>query len=150
MNDEINIISMDDFDSKRIAVLCLPGLEGFLGDIVEHLKIDYNVKTCYSQSMNDHVKLIDWCDLCWIEWCNELAVQLTREVPLLEERKVILRLHSYEALSGFCPHVRWSVVNTLLFVAEHVKDVVLKQVPGLQNPELNPPEIFVVPNGVRV
>lgn len=149
MND-IDIVELDDFKKAHIAVLCLPGLESFLSDIVEYLSQDHLVKTFYTNSMSELEVGIEWADLVFIEWCNDLAIQLTQNSKLLEEKKVIIRLHSYEALSGYVQHVRWTVVDCLLFVADHIKEIVLKQMPGLTNPDLNPPDIFVVPNGVRV
>ena len=148
--DNINIVNLDDFKKKHIAVLCLPGLESFLPAIVEHLSKKHFVRTCYSKSLQEMEELIAWADLVMIEWCNELAIELTQKSKMLEEKRVIIRLHSYEALSGYVQHVRWSVVDALVFVAEHIKNLVLKQMPGLENPELNPPEIFVIPNGVPV
>ena len=38
----------------KIAVLCLPGLQSFLGDIVDYLKTKYDVRTCYSNN-NFHI-----------------------------------------------------------------------------------------------
>ena len=148
--DNINIVDLDDFRKKHIAVLCLPGLESFLPAIVEHLGKKHFVRTCYSKSLQEMEELIAWADLVILEWANELAIELTQHSKMLEEKRVIIRLHSYEALSGFPQKVRWSVVDSLVFVCNHIRDLVLKQLPGLANSELNPPEIFVIPNGVLV
>ena len=147
MND-IKIVEMDDFRKKHIAVLCLPGLEGFLGDIVEHLRKEYIVTTCYSKDMAELERAIKDADLCFFEWCNELFVEASQKLPILAEKKVIVRLHSYEALSGFVPHARWSVCDVLIFVAKHIQDLVVQQLPGLLNKDLNPPEMVIIPNGV--
>ena len=149
MND-IKIVQMEDHRKKHIAVLCLPGLEGFLGDIVEHLRKEYIVTTCYSKDMAELERAIKDADLCWFEWCNELCIEATQKIAILAEKKVIVRLHSYEALSGYVPHVRWSCVDVLLFVAEHIKNIVVQQVPGLLNPSMNPPAMYTVPNGVKI
>jgi hypothetical protein len=148
--DNINIVNLDDYQKKHIAVLCLPGLESFLPAIVEHLGKKHFVRTCYSKSLQEMEELIAWADLVILEWANELAVELTQKSKMLEEKRVIIRLHSYEALSGYVQHIKWSVVDSLIFVASHIKDLVLKQMPGLENPELNPPEIFVISNGVPI
>jgi len=149
MND-INIVRLDDFHKQRLVFLCLPGLETFSKDIVTSFSEDYIVETCYSKSLSALEEAIDRADLVWIEWANELAIELTRKVVSLESKKVIIRLHSYEALSGFVQYIKWSVVDVLIFVAEHIKRFVLQQLPGLGNPAMNPPELYVVPNGVRV
>lgn len=154
---DIKIINLDDqiienkMDKKsKIAVLCLPGLEAFLTDIVEYLKKDYDVRTCYSKMTPELEAAIAWADIVWLEWANELAIELTQKVAALENKKVIVRLHSYEALSGYVQKIKWSVVDVIIFVANHIKQFVLQQMPGFMNPMLNPPEMFVVPNGVKV
>ena len=146
MND-IKIVQMEDQRKKHIAVLCLPELEGFLGDIVEHLKKEYIVTTCYSKDMAELERAIAGADVIFLDWLNELAVELTKS-NLLDGKKVIVRGHSYEMLSGFLPHINFSKISVLIFVAEHMKAIAIQQLPGLLNPAMNPPAIFVVPNGV--
>ena len=144
MENEINIVEASDFGKKRIGFLCLPGLETFIKPIAEHFSINYNVRTCYSNNISDITSVVDWCDLVWIEWCNELATEITNKIPTLADKKVVVRLHSYEALSGYVKGVNWNVVDSLVFVAEHIKDIVIKSYPKL--PEFT--DIHVVPNGV--
>ena len=148
--ENINIVNLDDFRKKHIAVLCLPGLESFLPAIVEHLSKKHFVRICYSKSLQEMEELIAWADLIWVEWANELAIELTQKSKVLAEKQVILRIHSYEVLSGFLQHIVWSKISAIIFVAEHIKNLALKQLPGLANPELDPPEILVIPNGVPV
>jgi len=149
MND-INVVQLDDFKKAHIAVLCLPGLESFLGNIVEHLSKKHFVRTCYSKSLAEMEEVINWSDLVLIEWANELAIELTQKVKALEDKKVILRIHSYEVLSNFLPAIDFRKIDVVIFVAEHIKSIAVRQLPGLLNPALNPPEIVVIPNGVNV
>ena len=142
--EEINIVEAPDFGKKRIGFLCLPGLEAFIKPIAEHFSINYSVRTCYSNNIHELSSIIDWCDLAWIEWCNELAIEVTNKVPTLADKKVVVRLHSYEALSGYVSAVKWDVVDSLVFVADHIKEIVLKQFPKLK--DIVP--IEVVHNGV--
>ena len=37
----------------RLAVICLPGLESFLGEIVNHAKAAHEVRTCYSANKQE-------------------------------------------------------------------------------------------------
>ena len=148
--ENINIVNLDDYQKKHIAVLCLPGLESFLPAIIEHLSKKHFVRICYSKSLQEMEELIAWSDLVLIEWCNELAIELTQHSKMLAEKQVILRIHSYEVLSGFLQHIVWDKISAIVFVCNHMRDLALKQLPGLANSELNPPEIFVIPNGVPV
>jgi len=145
MND-IAIVEMDDFKKQRIAVLCLPGLESFLGEIVAELEKTYAVRTCYSNLMPEIEKVVEWCDCLWIEWGNALAVELSQKMPILKDKQVLLRIHSYEVLSGFLPQIRWENITSVIFVADHIKSIAIKQIPNL--PEMV--DIHVVANGVAI
>ena len=144
--NEIEIVQLDDFRKQRVAVLCLPGLESFLSDIVPELEKTYSVRTCYSRSMPEIESAVNWCDIAFFEWANELVIAATNNIPVMAEKQVIIRLHSYESLSNFATQINWPVVNHLIFVAEHIKEIVLKSIPKL--PELV--DISIVPNGVEV
>lgn len=127
----------------KVAVVCLPGLESFLPDIVHKLEEDYDVQTCYSGSMDEVATVIAWCDIVWCEWANEICVHLTNEVDLTD-KQVIVRLHSYEALSGYCVKINWRKVSALILVAQHIKDLLPKQ--GIKLPtDLS---TYIIPNGV--
>lgn len=132
--------------STRIAVVCLPGLESFLTDIVVHLGENHEVRTCFSTSGEELTEAIKWADTVWIEWANELAVKLTNELPLLEDRRTICRLHSYEAFAGYASAINWDRVDDLIFVAEHIKDQVLDQAPQVGRLT----RTHVVPNGINL
>ena len=140
----IQIVPESDFDRKRIGIFCLPGLETFIKPIAAHLEEKYAVRTCYSKSKAEIESVVGWCDLCFLEWCNEMAIEMTQNMPTLADKKVVVRLHSYEALSGHVQQINWSVVDSLLFVANHIRDIVLQQLPGLKNMV----NIQVVPNGI--
>ena len=132
-------------DSRKIAVLCLPGLESFLGDIVNDLKTRYEVRTCYSNQMAEISKAVQWADTVWLEWANDLSVSLTNHPLLLKNRHVICRLHSYEAFGNFIHAINWSRVHDLIFVSSKVRDIALEQNPGISD---QVKKVHVIPNGV--
>lgn len=142
MND-IAIVEMEDFVKQRVGVLCLPGLESFLGDIVDHLKKTYAVHTYYGNSMSEIEKIVGWADLIFLEWMNEMAINVTK-LPILKDKQVLIRCHSYEALAPYAQQITWSNVSAIIFVADHIRNIVLKSIPKL--PEMV--DVFVVPNGV--
>lgn len=128
----------------RIAVICLPGLDSFLPDIVHELEKNYDVQICYSKDMSEVANVIEWCDILWIEWANELAVHVTNNIDV-KDKKVLIRLHSYEALSGYCAQIKWEEVDGVIFVAQHIKDLLPKQ-------HINLPKdlrTYIIPNGVN-
>lgn len=143
----LNESKMVEKPKRKIAVLCLPGLQSFLGDIVECFNTKYQVHTCYSNNNKEIVDAVRWADVVWLEWANELTIQLTNHPNLLNTKSVICRLHSYEAFSGFVQNINWEKIDDLVFVADHIKDIVIQQVPGLPNRVNN---IHIVPNGVNL
>ena len=132
---------------SKIAVLSLPGLESFLENIVNFLKTKYEVQTCYSTNGQEIESAVKWADAIWLEWANELTIKLTNHPTLLEGKHVLCRLHSYEALAGFASKINWKNICDLIFVAEHIKSIVLQQVPNLPDMVKN---IYVVPNGINI
>jgi glycosyltransferase involved in cell wall biosynthesis len=76
---------------------------------------------------------------------NEMAVHVTRNIPTLSEKKVICRLHSYEAFADYPKQIEWNLITALIFVADHLKDITLELVP-----EVKKTSIHVIPNGINL
>ena len=133
------------FERPKLAFLCAPGMQNFIGDIVRHFEVDYQVRTCYDGSNKTLNEVIAWADIIWVEWANELAVAITHGLPLTVDKRVICRLHSYEAFAPFLQQIKWERVDDLIFVAPHIRDYTLQQVPGLDQ---KVKRIHVVPNGI--
>ncbi|KHE91512.1 MAG: glycosyltransferase [Candidatus Scalindua rubra] len=135
-------------DRRKVAIICPRGLESFLADIVDFLKARYEVRVCYSTNVKEIDSTIRWSDVVWLEWANELTINLTNHPDnILKEKQTICRLHSYEAFGGFVNKINWKNINALIFVAEHIKDIVIQQVPDLPQMVGN---IHVVPNGINM
>ncbi|WP_121567488.1 TDP-N-acetylfucosamine:lipid II N-acetylfucosaminyltransferase [Petrotoga sp. Shatin.DS.tank11.9.2.9.3] len=105
----------------KIAFLCLPGLDNFLKDIVETFSLGYDVKLVVSTDVNEITQAIKWADIVWLEWANELAVFATNKVPEIANKKVICRLHRYEAFTQFPEKINWRNIDRLIFVANSMK-----------------------------
>ena len=143
----LNEVRLTQRSQTKIAVLCLPGLESFLGDIVDYLKTKYDVRTCYSNNNQEIESAVKWADIVWLEWANEMAVALTNHPTILNGKRVICRLHSYEAFAGYAAKIKWEKISDLIFVAEHIKDIALQQVPRLAD---RIKDIHIVPNGINL
>lgn len=135
-------------DRQKIAFACLPGLESFLPNIISSLQNSgrYDVRPCCSNSMVEIAEAVKWADIVWLEWANELAIAITQS-DLLKDKNTVCRLHSYEAFAGYALHIDWAKVNSLIFVAEHIRDFVFKQFAALgrQLPDF---ATYIVSNGV--
>jgi len=65
----------------------------------------------------------------FVEWAGRNLVAAT--VNRNSDQRLVTRLHSYEAYEATLRQVRWSEVDAVVFVAEHVRDYVMGQVSHL-------------------
>jgi glycosyltransferase involved in cell wall biosynthesis len=85
--------------------------------------------------------MMNWSDLSWFEWCDELIIQASR---LPKVCHMICRLHSYEVFSDMPGQVEWEKVDDLILVAPHIRDIALGKVPDLEQNV----RTHIIPNGV--
>lgn len=65
--------------------------------------------------------LMEWADIVFVEWCNLPAIWLSR--LLTENKRLVVRLHSYEAFTFFPYFVNWGGVDGLIYVSEPVRRI---------------------------
>ena len=63
--------------------------------------------------------LLDWADVVFVEWCDWSAVWMSNYIP--EGKRLVVRLHSYEAFSTLPFFMNWSRVDGMVFVANHIR-----------------------------
>ena len=148
-NDEEFTLLLEDIRSTprsrlKIAVLCLPGYESFLTDIVNHLKARHDVRTCYTNKEQEIESSVEWADIVWLEWANSITAHVTHKIPSVSQKKVICRIHSYEVLHGYLPRIDWSKIDKAIFVANHVRDIAFETCPSI----INETECHIIENGV--
>ena len=85
----------------------------FLKPIVKSLKGRYDVKYLRTLNIIEAKKAIDWADVVWLEWANQLTVYLTNKLPQLKEKKVICRLHGYEVFTNMPAQIKWIMLTDL-------------------------------------
>jgi glycosyltransferase involved in cell wall biosynthesis len=129
----------------KIAFLCIPGFESFLKGIVHYFEKTYDVRTCFSARENEIASAIEWADIVWLEWANELTVEVTNRLnQLIEDKKVICRIHSYEVLGGYLGLIQWSAIDKAVFVAGHVLSIAQDLHPALAKQT----DALVIHNGI--
>ena len=139
--DMRNIVKQD----TKIAFLCLPGLDNFLKDIVETFSLGYDVKLVVTTDGNQIAEAIKWADIVWLEWANEMTVFATNQIPEIQNKKVVCRLHSYEIFTQFPDKINWTNIDQLIFVGDHIKRILHELHPNLN---INPDKEIIVSNGV--
>ncbi|MFI8090251.1 glycosyltransferase family 1 protein [Streptomyces sp. NPDC086080] len=101
----------------------------------------------YGFTAEQHLRpYLDWADTVFVDWCAAAASLFTAVDP--GTTRIIVRLHSYEAFSSWPWLTDFSRVDDLVFVADHIRDLVLRSVPGLTGPRA--PRTHVVDNGMNL
>jgi len=129
-------------NKKKLAVFVKPGLDSFLGDIIKSLSSDYIIKKIVVTNNKQVDEGMEWADICWFEWCDEL-IAYGSKLESATHKDIICRLHSYEAFTEYPLNVNWQNINKLIFVAEHIRNIVLEKVNSLKNEQT-----IVIPNGL--
>lgn len=126
---------------EKLIFFVKQGLDSFLNDIIVGLSKEYEIKKILVTEYKQIDEGMKWADICWFEWCDEL-IEYGSKLELSKEKKIICRLHSYEAFSGYIDNVNWNNVDALMLICNHIKNFVI------QNFNIDENIIRVIPNGV--
>jgi len=116
---------------KKVSVICLPNLDNFIDNIITGLSNDYMVRKFIVKTEQDIHNAIDYGDVIWLEWANQSAI-IGTNYKGIKGKKVIVRLHSYEIFSDMPKQINWAVVDRLIFVAPHIRDILNKLSPDIE------------------
>ena len=131
---------------KKLVMLCLPGLESFIEPIADALQGTYQVTKLFINQLDTLYTAIRDADIVWLEWANEMAIQATQNL-IPPGKRVILRLHSYEALTPqLLQQIRWEVVTDVIFISSYIRDYVNGIIPQ----QMKIVKQHVIPNGLKV
>lgn len=127
----------------KLAFFVKQGMDSFLNDIIDALSEEYETRKIVVTQYPQIDAGMHWADVCWFEWCDELVVYGSK-LSLAAEKKLVCRIHSYEAFTGIPQQVNWQSVDHAIFVAESIKNLLL------ENTQLNNSRSSVIPNGVQL
>ena len=145
-NIETDIIPERGLQGLNLLFLELPGTStgGFLDHIVNHFKKHCNVKYVLTNNEKEIAEFVEWADTVWLEWGNQMAIHVTNKVPQVKDKKVICRIHGYEVFTDMPAHIKWDVVDHLIFVAKHKQDIFNQKF------KVKSPPQSVIRNGVNI
>jgi len=132
-------------EKAKIVFFVKSGLDSFLGDIINDLSDKYWVRKIIVSDFKQIDAGMEWADICWFEWCDELIVYGSR-LPLAKEKKIVCRLHRYEVFTDSPSKVIWGNVDKLIIVTGHLKELLETNFPGISNQV----DIVIIENGVDV
>ena len=128
-------------EKEKFVFFVKRGMDSFIGDIIEGLSSEYWTRKIIVDNYKQIDKGMEWADICWFEWCDELIIYGSK-LSLAMEKKVICRLHSYEAFTDYPKNVNWDNVDKLIFVAQHIRDNVLSKI------SISEEKAIVIYNGI--
>lgn len=129
-------------DKVKLVFFAKQGLDSFLSDIIEGMSQEHVTKKIIVTDYSQIDEGMQWADICWFEWCDEL-IAYGSKLELAKEKKIICRLHSYEAFTDYINNVNWSNVDNLIVVCEHIKDFIV------ENFNIDEKIISIIPNGIN-
>lgn len=106
--------------SKRIAFLVREGLDGLADASMESLEGLYDLRKIRVTEPQHIDAGLEWADICWFEICDDIVAYASRQ-PRAADKRLVCRLHGFEAFTDQPAKVNWETVDLVLFTAGHVQ-----------------------------
>ncbi|MBN1064025.1 glycosyltransferase [Clostridium botulinum] len=107
-------------DKEKLVFFVKPNMDSFLGEIISELFYEYEIRKIVVSDFNQIDEGMKWADICWFEWCDELVVYGSK-CELVNNKKIICRIHGYEVYTNNIINVNWKNINNLIIVAPHIR-----------------------------
>lgn len=108
-------------------------------DPIQEAKVNF---ARLKRHLPDIAAQIEQSNVIFVDWANEAAIWMARMAP--PEKRLVIRLHSYEAFSPWVHFIPWGRVDALICVGEHIRAFMDEQFNLSETfPKL---EQYVVPN----
>lgn len=130
-------------ERKRLAFFSIKKGDNFLHDIIKELLDEYEVKKVIVENVNQIEPAMQWADICWFEWCDDVIAYASKLV-VAREKKIICRIHKYEVFTNNPLQVHWENVDRLIIVEQHIFEVLETLIPDIHS-KVN---VSVIKNGL--
>lgn len=127
----------------KICFFVKSGLDNFLGDIIDALSNEYSVKKIIVTDLKQIDEGMEFANICWFEWCDELICYASK-LSAFKDKKIICRLHSYEAFTNYPANVNFENVDALIFISQTIRKFVVNTF------NINEENTVVIPNGINL
>ena len=109
-----------EYIPRGLKIAFFSSQDSFADPILRNLSASNDIKRFKGDSVSQIGELMQWADIAWFEWCDQLLIEATK---LGKTCKIICRLHSYEAFTNMPAQVNWSKVDKLILVNQNVAQV---------------------------
>lgn len=127
-----------------VLMCCQKSLEYFATQLCDELEKSIIVKRMVGSNLGEFSWPIRSAPTVWLEWGSDLARECTTHPQLLDGKRVILRMHSYEILNGMAGKVNYARVNDVIFVSNYMRQLFEKKYPN----RLNNTRVHIIHNGI--
>lgn len=145
LSDKIDYIKnqykLEEKIQENIVFFVKEGMDTFLGDIINELSKHYIIKKVIVKEYNQIDKWMEWADICWFEWCDDLVIYGSK-LLLSREKKIICRIHGYEVYTNSIINVNWENVDNLIVVAPHIRRIFEENIKDISKGNLKIDTIF--------
>lgn len=128
---------------KKIIFFVRPELDSFLDDVIKGLSCEYETKKVIITEFSQIDEGMQWADLCWFEWCDDLIACGSKSSMSLN-KKIICRLHSYEAFTDYPFSANWDMIDSIIFVGEHIREYAINKF------KISKDRTAIIPNGINM
>jgi len=102
----------------------------FIDSIYAYTNARFETRFCQGQGDAEMFRLMQWCDIAWMEWCTNQVVVASH---LPKVCRTVVRLHRYEAFRPWPERVRWENIDALVTIGNSaVRDRLLRRIPDLE------------------
>jgi glycosyltransferase involved in cell wall biosynthesis len=123
------------FQQKPAEIYVLTTYRNFIDPLVKEWRKD---KEVFVSTEEFNPQMADEAEIIWCEWLHNKAVDVANYKC---KAKKFLRIHAYEAFSNLIHYVDFSKFDSVIFIADHIKDYVESKVGVIEN-------AVVIPAGV--
>lgn len=81
LKEKYEHIKKQHYRGEKLAIFCQTDLDRFIHEIADVLTHVYDVKIAIPKDSADIISVYSWADIVWLEWANELTVEITNELP---------------------------------------------------------------------
>ncbi|MDL2259481.1 tetratricopeptide repeat protein [Deltaproteobacteria bacterium OttesenSCG-928-K17] len=144
LSEEIGRYAPGGEGPVEVLMCCQKTLESFGLELCRALEKRARVQKVVTNSLGPAQWPINSASTVWLEWGTALAAAVTNTPGLLDGKRVILRLHSFEILSREAGRINFEAVTDVVFVSHFMRAVFERLLPG----RLDGRRVHIIHNGI--
>ncbi|MDR3135249.1 MAG: tetratricopeptide repeat protein, partial [Deltaproteobacteria bacterium] len=111
----------------NLTVCCVPTMDSFIHEDLKRLSLYFNCTASVSTKPEEHIKNILNANIVWLEWGNQLTKFLLAQKNVLANKRVFVRIHSYELYDGLVEEIDYTLVSDIVLVSNYMKDLFINK-----------------------